>query len=236
MLGVEVAVEMLDLVAEAARGQLFVLNFKLRAVTVLRAHAHDHRARDDAVLARHAQAALEARLLALGLDDLGVVCDKKNNSNQLLLLSKAAERFQQLGMNYSALKIVSDLEAQNFTNQTLTNTKFLAGVKLADQALTQMREKQLRYLTEEDTYPPAKILVDNIEKSRPSNMLVKEAPKVVTPTVRPKTRTTSSRQGGVNRNTGSTRSNTTNTRNSQTQRVITTPTPPPKSTNPFGSL
>ncbi len=164
------------------------------------------------------------------------VCDKKNNSNQLLLLSKAAERFQQLGMNYSALKIVSDLEAQNFTNQTLTNTKFLAGVKLADQALTQMREKQLRYLTEEDTYPPAKILVDNIEKSRPSNMLVKEAPKVVTPTVRPKTRTTSSRQGGVNRNTGSTRSNTTNTRNSQTQRVITTPTPPPKSTNPFGSL
>ena len=63
---------MLDLVAEAARGQLFVLNFKLRAVTVLRAHAHDHRARDDAVLARYAQAALKARLLALGLDDLWV--------------------------------------------------------------------------------------------------------------------------------------------------------------------
>lgn len=164
------------------------------------------------------------------------VCDKKNKSNQSPLLSKAAERFQQLGLNYSALKIVSDLEAQGFNNQTLTNTKFLAGVSLADQALTQMREKQLRYLTEDDTYPPAKSLVDNIEKSRPSSALVKEAPKVVTPTVRPQTRTTSSRQGSVSRNTGSTRSNTTNTRNNQTQRVITTPTPPPKSTNPFGSL
>ena len=34
--------------------------------------AHHHRARDDAVLARNAQAAFKARLLALSLDDLGV--------------------------------------------------------------------------------------------------------------------------------------------------------------------
>ena len=63
---------MLDLMAEAAGGQVLVLDLEERAVAILRAHAHLVRARDDPVAPGDTQAALQPRLLALGGDDLRI--------------------------------------------------------------------------------------------------------------------------------------------------------------------
>ena len=63
---------MLDLVAEAAGGDVLILDLEGRAVAVLRAHAHGVGTGDNAPASGQAQAALQAGLLALSLDDLGV--------------------------------------------------------------------------------------------------------------------------------------------------------------------
>ena len=63
---------MLDLVAEAPGCQPPVLHLEPFAVPILCADAHHLRAGDNAVLAGHAQAALQPRLLALRADDLRV--------------------------------------------------------------------------------------------------------------------------------------------------------------------
>lgn len=109
------------------------------------------------------------------------VCDKKNKDNKSTYLIQAAQRFNVLGLNYHALQLINSLEAQNISSQALTDVKFLAGTKLASDALSTMREKELRYLSEDVTYPAAKELTATIQHSLPSSILVEQAPKVTRP-------------------------------------------------------
>ncbi|WP_445114517.1 hypothetical protein [Acinetobacter sp. WZC-1] len=100
------------------------------------------------------------------------ICDKKNKDNKNNLLVQAAQRFQQLGQNLKALQLINTLHAQNIQSTILTDTKFLAGVSVADTALKQMREHELRYLTEDGTYPVAKGFSDEIALARPTPVIV----------------------------------------------------------------
>ena len=72
---------MLDLVAEAAGGQPLVLRLEPVAVTVLGADADDVGPRHLAVFPGDAEAALQAGLLPLGVDDLRV-----NELDELVVL------------------------------------------------------------------------------------------------------------------------------------------------------
>ena len=63
---------MLDLMAEAARRQRLVLHLKKRTVAVLGTHTHHIGARHHAVLAGHAQAALQTGLLTFGGNNFGI--------------------------------------------------------------------------------------------------------------------------------------------------------------------
>ena len=80
---------MIQLVAECARRQAVPLDLEPLAVTILRAHLHIVRARNDAVLIRHAQAALGADLLTRRLNDHGV-----DELNHILVLFVGDVRFQ----------------------------------------------------------------------------------------------------------------------------------------------
>lgn len=111
------------------------------------------------------------------------VCDKKNKDNKSTYLIQAAQRFSALGLNYQAMQLISSLEAQNVSSQGLTDVKFLAGIKLASDALISMREKELRYLNEDVTYPVAKEFTVMIQHSLPSSILVEQAPKVTRPVI-----------------------------------------------------
>ena len=72
MLHEEVAVQVLDLVAEGPGGETLGLRLKPVAVPVLSPDPDDVGPLHHGELPRHAEAALETALLALGLDDLGV--------------------------------------------------------------------------------------------------------------------------------------------------------------------
>ena len=102
------------------------------------------------------------------------VCDKKNKDNKDRLLVSAAEKFQQLGKNGKALQIVSYLESQNIQSNELTDVKFLSGVGLAYDALNKMRNTEVRYLTEDKTYPVAKNFVDAVKNAAPATVLVEK--------------------------------------------------------------
>ena len=120
------------------------------------------------------------------------VCDKKNKDNKAALLVQAAQRYQQLGQNLKALQLVSELEGQNVPSTTLTDVKFLAGLSIADTALTTMRGTESRYLNENDTYPAAKKFTEAAKAATPSSVLVERQevkPVVSTPrqTYTPKT-------------------------------------------------
>lgn len=93
-------------------------------------------------------------------------CDKKNKDNVNGYLAQAAQRFQQIGKNYKALQIVNDLNAQNVQHSSLTDVKFLAGVAIANEALVQIREKEVRYLSDEG-YGPAIAFSDAVRKAKP---------------------------------------------------------------------
>ena len=75
--------------AECTRRQTVPLDLKPFAVAILRAHLHIVRARNDAVLIRHAQAALGADLLAGRFDDDGV-----DELDHILVLFIRDVRFQ----------------------------------------------------------------------------------------------------------------------------------------------
>lgn len=100
--------------------------------------------------------------LAQGITDaqlIGIyaqVCDKKNKDNRNAYLVQAAQRFQQLGMNERAMSLVNQLESQQVRSNSLTDTKFLVGAQLANNALLQMRTQQSRTLLADSTYPAAK--------------------------------------------------------------------------------
>lgn len=101
------------------------------------------------------------------------VCDKKNKDTKNVYLVQAAQRFQQLGKNLKALQLVDQLNSQQFQHSALTDVKFLAGVAIANQALTQLRDKEVRYLSEEG-YAPAMALADAVKRAKP--LAVIEAP------------------------------------------------------------
>ena len=70
--GKENAVEMIDLMTEAAGRKAGAFDLKRIAVSILRADFDMVRALDNAVLLRQTQAALAALLLAVSFDDLRV--------------------------------------------------------------------------------------------------------------------------------------------------------------------
>lgn len=99
------------------------------------------------------------------------ICDSKNKKNDELknkLLVQAASRYQELGKSYKALQLVEELNARNINHTSLTDTRFLAGVSIANTALNHMRQEEMRYLSSDLTYPPAKDLSDIIRNSLPA--------------------------------------------------------------------
>ncbi len=77
-------------------------------------------------------------------------------------------RFHELGQNLNALLLVNQLKSQNIQGSLLTDVAFLSSVAIANDSLKEMREKQMRYLSEDLTYPPAKQLVEQIRQSVPA--------------------------------------------------------------------
>ena len=153
------------------------------------------------------------------------VCNKKNKENKNGFLAQAAQRFQQIGQNEKALSLVNSLNAANVQHSSLTDVKFLAGVGIANDALTQIRGLEVRYLTDE-TYEPALAFSEAVKKAKPLSVIetkVEEAPKRVqeTRTVRQPVRTTPRR--------------TTTTTPAKPAKVEK-PAAAPKRENPFGSL
>lgn len=106
----------------------------------------------------------DAELLALYQQ----VCDKKNAEPKDELLAQAALRLYELDQPMNALLLAQQLKQRNVQSNTLTDATFLAGVALANQALTEMRSDEMRSLTSELTYPPAKELGDNIRMAMPA--------------------------------------------------------------------
>lgn len=93
-------------------------------------------------------------------------CDKKNKDNVNGYLAQAAQRFQQMGKNYKALQLVNELNAKQVQHSSLTDVKFLAGVAIANEALTQIRDKEVRYLSDEG-YAPAVAFSEAVRRAKP---------------------------------------------------------------------
>ena len=112
------------------------------------------------------------------------LCDKKNKDNKNSILILAAQKFQQMGKSNKAMQIVSYLETQNIQSNELTDVKFLSGVSLVHDALNKMRNNEMRYLSEDGTYPVAKSLSDAIKQAAPSSVLVEKQQEVNTTNVK----------------------------------------------------
>lgn len=96
------------------------------------------------------------------------ICEKENAERKNELLVQAALRFYELNQPMTALSISQQLQRQNVKSTRLTDLNFLVGVNLAATSLKNMRENELRFLSEDLTYPPAKALADNIRLSVPA--------------------------------------------------------------------
>jgi hypothetical protein len=96
------------------------------------------------------------------------VCDKDNASRVNDLLAQAAMRMYEIKQPMNALKLATQLQEQNVRGAALTDVAFLASVELANQSLQHMRSSEMRYLSNELTYPPAKQLSDNIRAAVPA--------------------------------------------------------------------
>ncbi len=96
------------------------------------------------------------------------VCDKDNASRVNDLLAQAAMRMYQLKQPMNALQLANQLQQQNVRGATLTDVTFLASVEIANNALKHMRSEEMRYLSNDSTYPPAKQLSDNIRSAIPA--------------------------------------------------------------------
>lgn len=99
------------------------------------------------------------------------VCDKKNEALKNNLLIQAAQRLQAIGQDFKALQLVNSLHSQNIQSTSLTDVQFLAGTAIANKSITQMRTKELRYLSSEQTYPAGKDLIVAIERAKPAVVL-----------------------------------------------------------------
>lgn len=96
------------------------------------------------------------------------ICDKDNSSRVNDLLAQAAMRMYELKQPMNALKLATQLQQQNIRGASLTDVVFLSSVAIADESLQQMRSNEMRYLSNELTYPPAKQLSENIRLSLPA--------------------------------------------------------------------
>lgn len=160
------------------------------------------------------------------------LCDKKNKKNHELktnLLIQAASRYQELGKSYKALQLVEELNAQNIKSSSLTDTRFLAGIAIADAALAHMRQEELRYLSAELTYPPAKALSSNIQKSLPAPDTT-EVKAAAPRTSKKSTRKTTSTRQTVKKST------TPAVKSKKVEKVQPTKVAAQPSANPFNSL
>lgn len=174
------------------------------------------------------------------------VCDKKNKDNNNGYLAQAAQRFQQLGRNNKALQLVNELNAKQVYHSSLTDVKFLAGVAIANEALTQMRDKEVRYLSDE-AYAPANAFSDAVRRAKPLSVIetkVEETPVKRSYSESKNTKTTT-RSTKTSAKTNSSKSKTTKTNSSKTiasksstaanKTVVTKPAKAPAK-NPFGNL
>lgn len=96
------------------------------------------------------------------------VCDSDNITQKNDLLAKAAMRFYQTNQPVKALNLASQLQSQNIRGSLITDVLFLSGVSIANNSLQQMRTQELRYLSNDVTYPPAKQLIENIHTAMPA--------------------------------------------------------------------
>ncbi|WP_025470585.1 hypothetical protein [Acinetobacter lactucae] len=96
------------------------------------------------------------------------VCDSDNTTQKNDLLAKAAMRFYQTNQPVKALNLASQLQSQNIRGSLITDVLFLSGVSIANNSLQQMRTQELRYLSNDVTYPPAKQLIENIHTAMPA--------------------------------------------------------------------
>jgi len=96
------------------------------------------------------------------------VCDSDNTTQKNDLLAKAAMRFYQTNQPVKALNLASQLQSQNIRGSLITDVLFLSGVSIANNSLQQVRTQELRYLSNDVTYPPAKQLIENIHTAMPA--------------------------------------------------------------------
>ena len=96
------------------------------------------------------------------------VCDTDNTTQKNDLLAKAAMRFYQTNQPVKALNLASQLQSQNIRGSLITDVLFLSSVSIANNSLQQMRTQELRYLSNDVTYPPAKQLIENIHTAMPA--------------------------------------------------------------------
>ncbi len=75
------------------------------------------------------------------------VCDSDNTTQKNDLLAKAAMRFYQTNQPVKALNLASQLQSQNIRGSLITDVLFLSGVSIANNSLQQMRNQEMRYLT-----------------------------------------------------------------------------------------
>lgn len=114
------------------------------------------------------------------------VCDKNNEDQKNAYLVLAAERFYQIGKAFKALELVNYLESLHVHSNTLTDVKFLAATKIANDSIQQMRNQEMRYLASESTYPAGKELVASINAAKPASVLKEEVKSDAKPVVRQK--------------------------------------------------
>lgn len=161
------------------------------------------------------------------------LCDKKNKDNKNSFLIMAAQKFQQMGKNNKAIQIVSYLETQNIQSNELTDVKFLSGIGLAHDALNKMRNNEMRYLTEDVTYPVAKSFSEEIKHAAPSSVLVEKQQEVNTNIVKTSKQTRSTRYV---RPTKSVRKAVAPTKSATPAKSKPAATTSSASQNPFGKL
>ncbi|MCU4413333.1 hypothetical protein KTH71_04650 [Acinetobacter sp. WU_MDCI_Axc73] len=164
------------------------------------------------------------------------ICDKKNADKKNDLLAQAAMRFHGLGQNLNALLLVNQLKSQNVQGNLLTDVAFLSSVAIANDSLKEMREKQMRYLSEDLTYPPAKQLVEQIRQSMPAPD-TSELKGITDASLKASQRNT--RATAIKRT--SSKASMSKTSSSKARVTTTTPTKPAATTiksnaNPFESL
>lgn len=183
---------------------------------------------------------LKANPLMTGETDANLIelyegyCDRKNVDSKYSYLARAAQRFQQLGQNYKALQLVGELETLNLQGNTITDVKFLASANLANQALTQMKSTENRYLTSDGTYPIAKKLSENIELTKSHIILKMESP---TQSQKQISQKSTVKTSGAKSTKSSVKKPTSSTLPKKTNKAVTPVKSAPSNTNsgsPFG--